>query len=57
VSPAIDVTLQSLSTLEDDIVEKKVVLAFPDGTHYKSVAAEKTTVTSDVFQILFKKEG
>jgi hypothetical protein len=57
VEPADDVTLEALSTLEDDIVDRKVVLTFQDGTVYRSVSSEKTTTTSDVFQILFKREA
>jgi hypothetical protein len=57
VSCAEDVTIDSLSTLEDDIVDQKIVISFQDGTTYKSISAEKTTLTSDVFQMLLKKES
>jgi hypothetical protein len=56
VNSAEEVTLESLSTLEDDIVDRRITLTLLDGLAYRSVSAEKTTVTSDVFQILFKKE-
>jgi hypothetical protein len=54
--PSDEVTTESLSTLEDDIAEQSIVINFLDGSIYKSVSAEKTTLTSDVFQILFKRE-
>jgi hypothetical protein len=56
-APAQDVTLQSLSTFEDDVSEGKIKLTFPDNSNYKSVLMTKNTVVSDVVQILFTKEG
>lgn len=55
LSPGI--TPDSLSTLEDDICNGKVEITVPNSDiSYKSMASIKETVTSDVFQIIFKKE-
>jgi hypothetical protein len=52
-----DVSIESLSTLEDDICDGKVSITFPDSrATYKSVMVAKNTLTSDVFQILFKRD-
>jgi hypothetical protein len=56
-APARDVTLPSLSTLEDDICDGKIEINFPDGTKYRSISITKTTIISDIVQILFKKEA
>ncbi|MDR1034770.1 MAG: hypothetical protein LBL32_02440 [Holosporales bacterium] len=55
-SPGPNVTLQSLSTLEDDIYDGKIEINFPDETKYHSVSITKTTIVSDIVQILFKRE-
>ncbi|MDR2598611.1 MAG: hypothetical protein LBC25_02730 [Holosporales bacterium] len=55
-SPAQEVTPQSLSTLVDDISDGKIEINFPDETKYRSVSITKTTLISDIVQILFKKE-
>ncbi|MDR1390998.1 MAG: hypothetical protein LBI95_01335 [Holosporales bacterium] len=51
-----DIPKESLATLEDDICNGKIELNFDD-LRYKSVVAIKETLTSDVFQILFRKEN
>ncbi|MDR0942106.1 MAG: hypothetical protein LBM19_00615 [Holosporales bacterium] len=51
-----DVSMESLSTLEDDVCDGKISITFPDdNATYKSVVAYKNTLTSAVFQILFKR--
>ena len=49
-----DVDISSLSTLEDDICNGKVHLKTEDFT-YVSILAQKDTLISDIFTILFKK--
>ena len=49
-----DVDISSLSTLEDDICNGKVKFT-TDETTYTSIFAQKDTLISDVFTILFKK--
>jgi hypothetical protein len=57
VSLAPGVSQDLLSTLEDDICNGKLLISLPDyNTTYKSVSALKETVTSDIFQITFKRE-
>ncbi|MDR0640275.1 MAG: hypothetical protein LBF65_00860 [Holosporales bacterium] len=56
VPPAPDVTLQTLSTMEDDVCDGKIKITFPDGATYTSVSITKTTVVSDIAQLTFKKE-
>jgi hypothetical protein len=46
----------SLSTLEDDICNGNLKITFDEEARYRSVLAEKSTLTSDIFQILLKKE-
>jgi hypothetical protein len=56
VTLAPGVSGDSLSTLEDDICNGNILLSIPDcDTIYKSVAATKETLTSDIFQITFKR--
>ncbi|MDR1609375.1 MAG: hypothetical protein LBR78_00770 [Holosporales bacterium] len=58
VTLAPGVSDDSLSTLEDDICNGSIQLSIPDcNTTYKSVAAIKETLTSDIFQITFRKEA
>ncbi|MDR2666506.1 MAG: hypothetical protein LBB34_00080 [Holosporales bacterium] len=47
----------SLATLEDDICNGNLEITFDMDTKYRSILAEKSTLTSDIFQILFKREG
>lgn len=49
-----DIDVGSLSTLEDDICDEKVKFNVDDFT-YASILAQKNTLTSDIFTILFKK--
>ncbi|MDR1234007.1 MAG: hypothetical protein LBJ92_02590 [Holosporales bacterium] len=60
VLPAQDVTLQTLSTLEDDVCDGKIRITFPDGAQdgvtYTSISITKTTIVSDIAQIILKKE-
>ena len=49
-----DIDISSLSTLEDDICNGKVSFK-ANGLKYVSILAEKNTLTSEVFTILFKK--
>ena len=49
-----DIDTNSLSTLEDDICDGKVKFNVDDVT-FTSILAEKDTLTSDIFTILFKK--
>ena len=49
-----DIDINSLSTLEDDICNGKVKFT-TDETTYTSIFAQKDTLISDVFTILFKK--
>ncbi|MDR1476487.1 MAG: hypothetical protein LBI20_04235 [Holosporales bacterium] len=56
IEPAPIVTFQSLSTLEDDVCDGKVVINFPDGSEYQSIAISKNTLVSDIVQMLFKKK-
>lgn len=51
-----DVDTNSLSTLEDDICNGKVKFNLDD-FQYVSILAQKDTLTSDVFAILFKKNN
>lgn len=51
-----EISSDSLSTLEDDICNGVLELNF-DNEIYKSVIATKETLTSNVFQILFRKEN
>ena len=51
-----EIQIDSLSTLEDDICNGTLKLNLDDEI-YKSVIAIKETLTSNVFQILFKKEN
>jgi hypothetical protein len=65
-SPAPGVTLSTLSTLEDDIVEGKIEFSIPHPAaefsafarplRYKSVAANKDSLTSNIFDIILQRE-
>ena len=50
-----EVSQESISSLEDDITEKKVKIILND-VEYSSLSAKKTTLNSDVFTILFEKD-
>ncbi|MDR3223996.1 MAG: hypothetical protein LBT03_00180 [Holosporales bacterium] len=52
-----DVVPETLSTLEDDICEGKVVITIPDiNVTYQSITVEKTTLMSDVVNLVFKRD-
>ncbi|MDR2458775.1 MAG: hypothetical protein LBD43_01620 [Holosporales bacterium] len=56
VTLAPGVSGDSLSTLEDDICNGNIRLSIPDcPIAYKSIAATKETLTSDIFQITFRR--
>ena len=56
VKPTPGIKLENLSTLEDDIMSGKIEINFDDeNVKYQSMSSIKTTLTSEIFQIIFKK--
>lgn len=56
VKPTTGIKLENLSTLEDDIMSGKIEINFDDkNVKYQSMSSIKTTLTSEIFQIIFKK--
>lgn len=56
VKPTPGIKLENLSTLEDDIMSGKIEINFDDeNVKYQSISSIKTTLTSEIFQIIFKK--
>ncbi|MDR0695850.1 MAG: hypothetical protein LBF56_03760 [Holosporales bacterium] len=51
-----DITVDSLSTLEDDICDGKILIEFPDGSAYQSICSAKDTLVSNICQISFKRK-
>lgn len=51
-----EITDEMLSTLEDDIFNGKLRFEL-GGTKYRSIFAQKNTLTSNLFQVSFKKEN